>query len=330
MTIPDEVADTPRFQKILNRRINSWRASIACAGFIRLRIFSRRSRSIAASSRTSWLRAFHFEYLPAPMPSASSAETIQTVMSVEVTRSMGVEHRSRNVPPSPQSSSGTRERGRPARPFGAPPESFPKVSREARDTADDAPALPSNSSRSLDLTFLRQGGHFRRGCPHRERRCCVHWGLLRRCAADASTRGDLGESSGSISDRRNDSNSQTEKEKDRINLANCCNGSQARRRTCTRADAGFGRRAGTDRPRTEKARAQPEHGLNATKSKTGANNRTGVFCGRAGSSRRACRKETSIEETAATCCAAGGGDHFGARSGVAFGGTIHGNYGAVA
>jgi len=73
---------------MLNRRINSCRASIACAGFIRLRIFSRRSRSIAASSRTSWLRAFHFAYLPAPMPSASSPETIQTVMSVEVTRSI--------------------------------------------------------------------------------------------------------------------------------------------------------------------------------------------------------------------------------------------------
>ena len=51
-------------QKMLNRRINSWRASIACAGFIRLSTFSRRSRSIAASSRTSWLRAFHFAYLP--------------------------------------------------------------------------------------------------------------------------------------------------------------------------------------------------------------------------------------------------------------------------
>src|SRR6476469_7238055 len=78
-------------QKMLNRRINSWRASIAWAGFIRLSIFSRRSRSIAASSRTSWLRAFHFAYLLAPMPSASSAETTQTVMSVEVTRSMSVE-----------------------------------------------------------------------------------------------------------------------------------------------------------------------------------------------------------------------------------------------
>ena len=48
------------------------------------------------------------------------------------------------------------------------------------------------------------------------------------------------------------------------------------------------------------------------------------------SSRRACRKETSIEKTAATCCATGGGEHFGARSGVAFGGTIHGNHCAFA
>ena len=58
--------------------------------------------------------------------------------------------------------------------------------------------------------------------------------------------------------------------------------------------------------------------------------RTGASCGRAGSNRRACRKETSIEKTAATCCATGGGEHFGARSGVAFGGTIHGNHRAFA
>jgi len=88
-----------RRQKMLNRRINSWRASIACAGFIRLSTFSRRSRSIAASSRTNWLRAFHFAYLPAPMPSASRAETTQTVMSVVVTRSITSENRSVNVSP---------------------------------------------------------------------------------------------------------------------------------------------------------------------------------------------------------------------------------------
>ena len=47
--------------------------------------------------------------------------------------------------------------------------------------------------------------------------------------------------------------------------------------------AGFRRSADTDRPSgREKGRAQPEHCLNATKSKTGAHNRTGVFCGRAG------------------------------------------------
>ena len=119
---PDAVALQTRdaIQKMLNRRINSWRASIACAGFMRLSTFSRRSRSIAASSRTSRLRAFHFAYLPAPMPSASSAETTQTVMSVEVTRSISVEHRSRNVPPSQQSSSGTRGARAPRPPFSAP------------------------------------------------------------------------------------------------------------------------------------------------------------------------------------------------------------------
>ena len=100
---------------------------------------------------------------------------------------------------------------------------------------------------------------------------------------------------------------------------------------CTRATAGFRRSASADGAAgREKGRAQPEHGLDATKSKTGAHNRTGLFCGGAGSSRRACRKETSIEKTVATCCATGGGDHFGARSGVAFGGTINGNHCAVA
>jgi hypothetical protein len=78
---------------MLNRRINSCRASIAIAGFIRLSNFSRRSRSMAARSRTSWLRAFHFAYLPQPIPSASSAEMIQTVMSVAVTRSIETKRR---------------------------------------------------------------------------------------------------------------------------------------------------------------------------------------------------------------------------------------------
>jgi len=44
--------------------------------------------SMAASSRTSLSRVFHFAYLLPPMPSARSAETTQTVMSVEVTESI--------------------------------------------------------------------------------------------------------------------------------------------------------------------------------------------------------------------------------------------------
>jgi hypothetical protein len=73
---------------MLNRRINSCRASMATSGLIRLNIFSRRSGSMAARSRTSLSRAFHFEYLPKPMPIARSAEMTQTVMSVAVTRSI--------------------------------------------------------------------------------------------------------------------------------------------------------------------------------------------------------------------------------------------------
>jgi hypothetical protein len=98
---------------MLNRRISSWRASIACPGFIRLSTFSRRSRSIAANSRTSWLRAFHFAYLVEAMPSASSAETIQTVISVEVTRSIRPENDWTTVLVSQQSSRRTRRANSP-------------------------------------------------------------------------------------------------------------------------------------------------------------------------------------------------------------------------
>jgi hypothetical protein len=41
---------------------------------------------MAASSRTSLSRVLHFAYLLQPMPIARSAEIIQTVISVEVTR----------------------------------------------------------------------------------------------------------------------------------------------------------------------------------------------------------------------------------------------------
>ena len=41
---------------------------------------------MAARSRTSLLRVLHFAYLLKPMPTAKSAEMIQTVISVAVTR----------------------------------------------------------------------------------------------------------------------------------------------------------------------------------------------------------------------------------------------------
>ena len=43
---------------------------------------------MAANSRTSLSRVFHFAYLLKPMPSARSTEMTQTVMSVEVTESI--------------------------------------------------------------------------------------------------------------------------------------------------------------------------------------------------------------------------------------------------
>jgi len=53
---------------------------------MRLRTFSRRSGSMAASSRTSLSRVLHFAYLLQPMPIARSTEMIQTVISVAVMR----------------------------------------------------------------------------------------------------------------------------------------------------------------------------------------------------------------------------------------------------
>lgn len=58
---------------------------------MRLSNFSRRSGSIAASSRTSLSRVFHFAYLLQPMPITRTAEMTQTVMSVEVTE--GIKNR---------------------------------------------------------------------------------------------------------------------------------------------------------------------------------------------------------------------------------------------
>jgi len=185
--------------------------------------------------------------------------------------------------------------------------------------------------RTRDLTFLRRGGHFRHASPHSERLCCVHWCLLRQCPLKSSSGGDFGESSRSISDRRDDSNQEAQKEKDRIELANYRSGAEPRHCACTGADAGCRRSANAHHSdRREKDRTQPESGLDATKSKTGGSERTGAFCGRARSSCRACRKENSTEKTTATCSATADGEHFGSRSGIAFGGTIHGNHRAFA
>lgn len=160
----------------------------------------------------------------------------------------------------------------------------------------------------------------------------MHWCLLRQCALESSSRGDFVESSGSISNRRDDSNSQTEKEKGRNNLTNSGNSADARH--CTRAGAhaaGCGRSANTNRPGgREKGGAQREHCLDATKSKRGDSKRTAAFRGRVASSRLARRKKASSEKAAAPCCSTRGSEHFGARSGVAFGGTIHGNHRGVA
>ena len=176
--------------------------------------------------------------------------------------------------------------------------------------------LPATGRKISPDAFARKG--FRR---------CVHWCLLHRCALESSSGSDFGESSGSISDRRDDSNPEGEKEKGGSNIANSGNNADARHCTCARAHAaGRGGSANTDRPGgREKGGAQPEHCLDATKSKSGDSDRTGASRGRVASSRLARRKEASSEKAAATCCANGGGEHFGACSGVAFSGTIHGN-----
>ena len=95
------------------------------------------------------------------------------------------------------------------------------------------------------------------------------------------------------------------KEEKRTEFPNCSNRDEARRCTCTRAAAG-GCRSSTNASRAggrEKDRAQPEYCLGAAKPKSGDSHRTSTFCGRAGSNRRACRKETSTEKTASTRCA---------------------------
>ena len=66
------------------RFISSCRISICRSGCKRLRTFSRRSGSIAARSRTNLSRVLYLEYLLKPMPTAMSAEMVQTVMSVPV------------------------------------------------------------------------------------------------------------------------------------------------------------------------------------------------------------------------------------------------------
>src|SRR5436305_6285617 len=67
------------------RFISSCRISICRSGCKRLRIFSRRSGSMAARSRTNLSRLLYLEYLLQPMPTAMRAEMIQTVMSVPET-----------------------------------------------------------------------------------------------------------------------------------------------------------------------------------------------------------------------------------------------------
>src|SRR5204862_3842157 len=75
------------------RFISSCRISICRSGCKRLRTFSRRSGSMVARSRTSLSRVLYLEYLLKPMPTAMSAEMVQTVMSVPViTRRLQIEN----------------------------------------------------------------------------------------------------------------------------------------------------------------------------------------------------------------------------------------------
>src|SRR6266513_2714078 len=69
---------------IWKRSISCSRISIASFGLSRWSTFSRRSGSIAASSRTSLSRVFRFAYALQPIPIASSPEIVQTVTSVPV------------------------------------------------------------------------------------------------------------------------------------------------------------------------------------------------------------------------------------------------------
>src|SRR5882724_5323787 len=81
----DRKTGQPKIQMSVFKRkrfISSCRISICRSGCKRLRTFSRRSGSIAARSRTNLSRVLYLEYLLKPMPTAMSAEMVQTVMSV--------------------------------------------------------------------------------------------------------------------------------------------------------------------------------------------------------------------------------------------------------
>ena len=160
----------------------------------------------------------------------------------------------------------------------------------------------------------------------------MHWRLLCQCALGPSSGGDFGESSGSISNRRDDSDPETEKEKIRINLESCGQSVEASDCTRSRADSGSGRDANRDRAGgREEGRDQPQHGLNSAKWKTGCSGRTVYFYGRISAGRR--EKKTSTEKARETYSATRpkrDGEHFDVHSDVAFGGTIDGNQRAFA
>ena len=146
----------------------------------------------------------------------------------------------------------------------------------------------------------------------RERLRCVHGCLLRRCAPDASTGGDFGKSSGQFQTGEMIQIHKPKKKK--AEPTSQIAATAPKQDTAPVPEQPLASEEGPTQmaPVVEK-KVEPDRSTASMppSQKPAPTIEQASSCGRAGSSRRACRKETSIEKTAATCCTTGGGEHFG-------------------
>ncbi len=85
-------------QLIRNRSINCWRRSVWISGRKRLSTFSRRTGSIAISSRRNLSRVLFFSYRLQATPAARSRQTIQTMIALnEISASIRINLRGKRA-----------------------------------------------------------------------------------------------------------------------------------------------------------------------------------------------------------------------------------------